>query len=122
MTQTLVLPHSSQDAAVRAQLASSMPGDGSMNREVKQLELEELRTRVRRLEAELAEAPSPEPLNLRELEQRAVRAAMQLANGNKVHAAKTLGISRRALYRLIKKYRLEESTTGAERESPKTAL
>jgi DNA-binding NtrC family response regulator len=94
----------------------------SVNREVKQLELEELRTRVRRLEADLAEAPGPEPLNLLELEQRAVRAAMQLAKGNKVHAAKTLGISRRALYRLIKKHRLEEGTTEAEPESLKTAF
>ena len=93
-----------------------------MNREVRELELEELRTRVRRLEAVLAEAPSPESLNLHELEQRAVRAAMQQANGNKVHAAKTLGISRRALYRLIKKYRLEENITSAELGSHKTAV
>jgi transcriptional regulator of acetoin/glycerol metabolism len=77
-----------------------------MNREMKQLELEELRARIRRVEAELAETPSPGPLSLRELEQGAVRSAMQLANGNKAHAAKALGISRRALYRLIKKYNL----------------
>jgi transcriptional regulator of acetoin/glycerol metabolism len=91
-----------------------------MDREVKQLELEELRARIRRLEAELAEAPSTEPLNLRELEQGAVRAAMQLANGNKVHAAKTLGISRRALYRLIKKYDLAETPSG-DRPEPHEA-
>jgi DNA-binding NtrC family response regulator len=91
-----------------------------VNREVKHLELEELRARIRRLEAELAETPSPEPLNLRELEQGAVRAAMQLANGNKAHAAKTLGISRRALYRLLKKYGLEENSTRAELRSHNT--
>ena len=47
-------------------------------------------------------------LNLSELERRTIRAALQKANGNKVHAAKALGISRRALYRLITKYGLEE--------------
>lgn len=54
-----------------------------------------------------AEASSTDPLNLRELERRTVRAALEQAKGNKVHAAKALGISRRALYRLIEKYRLE---------------
>jgi two-component system response regulator AtoC len=83
-----------------------------MNRELQQLELEELRIRVRRLETELAEAPAPTPLNLRELVEQAVREAMRLAKGNKVHAAKSLGISRRSLYRLIRRYRLEASSTG----------
>jgi DNA-binding NtrC family response regulator len=48
------------------------------------------------------------PLNLSEMEHRNVRAALQQAKGNKVQAAKLLGISRRALYRLIVKYGLED--------------
>jgi DNA-binding NtrC family response regulator len=47
------------------------------------------------------------PLNLCELERKATQAALQQAKGNKVHAAKLLGITRRALYRLITKYGLE---------------
>jgi len=47
-----------------------------------------------------------DPLNLRELERRTVRAALEQAGGNKVRAAKALGISRRALYRLLEKYHL----------------
>jgi DNA-binding NtrC family response regulator len=50
-------------------------------------------------------------LNLHELECRTVRAALHQAKGNKVHAAKALGISRRALYRLIAKHGLEEART-----------
>ena len=38
-----------------------------------------------------AEAPSTDPLNLSELERRTVRAALQQAKGNKVHAAKAPG-------------------------------
>lgn len=56
-------------------------------------------------------APAPvasaDPLNLAETERRTVQAALQKSHGNKVHAARALGISRRALYRLIEKYRLE---------------
>jgi DNA-binding NtrC family response regulator len=48
------------------------------------------------------------PLNLNELERRTVRAAYEQAKGNKTQAAKVLGITRRALYRLITKYALEE--------------
>jgi DNA-binding NtrC family response regulator len=54
---------------------------------------------------------STDPLNLRDLERRTAREALRLANGNKVHAAKALGISRRALYRLIEKYQLGELQT-----------
>jgi len=54
-----------------------------------------------------AEASSTDPLNLSETERRTVRAALEQAKGNKVQAGKLLGISRRALYRLITKYGLE---------------
>ena len=53
------------------------------------------------------EASSPDPLNLSEVERLTVRAALLKTKGNKVHAAKLLGISRRALYRLLAKYDLE---------------
>jgi DNA-binding NtrC family response regulator len=60
-----------------------------------------------------AEAASVDPLNLREMERRTVQAALLQAKGNKVHAAKSLGISRRALYRLIEGYGLQvEQTSG----------
>jgi DNA-binding NtrC family response regulator len=45
--------------------------------------------------------------SLREVERRHVREVLRQEKGNKVHAAKALGISRRALYRLISKYHLE---------------
>jgi DNA-binding NtrC family response regulator len=56
-------------------------------------------------------APSEavDPLNLAELEKQTVRAALAQTKGNKVHAARALGISRRALYRLIEKYQLGEA-------------
>jgi DNA-binding NtrC family response regulator len=47
------------------------------------------------------------PFNLSELERQTTQAALQQAKGNKVNAAKLLGITRRALYRLITKYDLE---------------
>ncbi len=48
---------------------------------------------------------------LREVERNHVREILQQVKGNKVHAARALGISRRALYRLIEKYRLEEKSS-----------
>jgi DNA-binding NtrC family response regulator len=46
---------------------------------------------------------------LREVERRHVLEILRQEKGNKVHAARVLGISRRALYRLIQKYQLKES-------------
>jgi DNA-binding NtrC family response regulator len=54
-----------------------------------------------------AAPPGANPLHLREVERRHVIEVLQREKGNKVHAAKALGISRRALYRLIDKYHLE---------------
>jgi DNA-binding NtrC family response regulator len=48
-----------------------------------------------------------DPRHLREVERRHVADILKQEKGNKVHAAKVLGISRRALYRLIAKYDLE---------------
>jgi transcriptional regulator with PAS, ATPase and Fis domain len=53
-----------------------------------------------------AESPG-DPRHLSEVERRHVQSVLQEAKGNKVHAARILGISRRSLYRLIEKYRLE---------------
>jgi DNA-binding NtrC family response regulator len=59
----------------------------------------------------LASAASPEraadPRHLSEVERRHVQAVLQEEKGNKVQAARVLGISRRSLYRLIEKYHLE---------------
>lgn len=60
------------------------------------------------------ESPKPVPDDkssvalLRDMERDHVRSVLKQAHGNKVQAAKALGISRRALYRLIDKHRLEE--------------
>jgi DNA-binding NtrC family response regulator len=48
----------------------------------------------------------PDSLHLRDVECRHVKQVLQLMKGNKLQAAKALGISRRALYRLIDKYQL----------------
>ncbi len=56
-----------------------------------------------------AAAPhSADAKTLCDMERRHVQEILRQEKGNKVHAAKVLGISRRALYRLIQKYRLAE--------------
>jgi DNA-binding NtrC family response regulator len=55
-----------------------------------------------------AEASANTSLRLDEAERLLVLRALRQENGNNVQAAKALGISRRALYRLIAKYRLEQ--------------
>lgn len=61
--------------------------------------------------------PDKSPLNLSQLERQAAQSALTQANGNKVHAAKLLGITRRALYRLITKYDLEGKPREKEARS-----
>ncbi len=48
-----------------------------------------------------------DPQHLSEVERQHVEQVLQQEKGNKVQAARALGISRRALYRLLKKHHLE---------------
>src|SRR5262249_33233186 len=57
-----------------------------------------------------------DPRHLREVERRHVRTVLEEEGGNKVRAAKALGISRRALYRLIDKYHLEGTRPRGSKE------
>jgi DNA-binding NtrC family response regulator len=54
------------------------------------------------------QAAGADPRHLREVERRHVWEILEQEKGNKVRAAKVLGISRRALYRLIEKHGLEK--------------
>ena len=65
-----------------------------------------------------AETSGSTPLQLDEAERLHVLGVLRGVNGNKVQAAKTLAISRRALYRLIAKHRLEGSTPERKPEEP----
>jgi DNA-binding NtrC family response regulator len=61
----------------------------------------------------------PDPRHLCEVVRQHVSSVLKQENGNKVRAAKALGISRRALYRTIAKYHLEDThpeTAAGERE------
>lgn len=57
---------------------------------------------------EPGEPTDASPFNLTMLERQTVRAALRQVNGNKVQGAKLLGISRRALYRLLEKYSITD--------------
>jgi transcriptional regulator with PAS, ATPase and Fis domain len=65
-------------------------------------------------EAEASGAASADPDHLREIERAHVVEILQREKGNKVRAAKALGISRRALYRLIAKYRLDSRAVDGD--------
>jgi DNA-binding NtrC family response regulator len=63
-------------------------------------------------DAVLGSSPVPasggDPRHLRTVERRHIDLILQQEKGNKVQAAKALGVSRRALYRLIEKHHLEK--------------
>jgi transcriptional regulator of acetoin/glycerol metabolism len=66
-----------------------------------------------------APAAGPEdagPLNLDAQERRAIQEALRQTQGNKVHAAKLLGVSRRALYRLLERHGLEKAEPRSDAE------
>ncbi len=60
----------------------------------------------------VAESVAVDPNSLRAVERQHIIDILKLEKGNKVHAAKALGISRRALYRLLEKYRLLDEPAG----------
>jgi DNA-binding NtrC family response regulator len=60
-----------------------------------------------------ATAPESNPQHLRAVERRHILDVLRAEKGNKVHAAKVLGISRRALYRLIRKYHMSDDELPA---------
>lgn len=53
-------------------------------------------------------------LTLAEIERRAVLAAVDAADGDKIQAAKMLGIGKTTLYKKLRQYRGEESTEGTD--------
>jgi DNA-binding NtrC family response regulator len=65
--------------------------------------------------APLSVPAGADPMRLREVERRHLVEVLDRKKGNKVHAAKVLGISRRALYRLIEKYDLNGEGSPAQR-------
>jgi DNA-binding NtrC family response regulator len=59
-----------------------------------------------------ADGACGDPLRLEEVERRHLLRVLEREKGNKVHAARALGVSRRALYRLIKKHKIEVRGEG----------
>jgi transcriptional regulator of acetoin/glycerol metabolism len=70
--------------------------------------LDDLPENIAEVRSATATASIGDPRFLCEIERRHVLEMLRQANGNKVQTAKTLGISRRALYRLISKYHFSE--------------
>jgi DNA-binding NtrC family response regulator len=66
------------------------------------------------LDAAPVVAAGAEPGHLREVERRHIVEVLAQHQGNKVQAARALGVSRRALYRMIARYGLEDGRRPAE--------
>ena len=56
--------------------------------------------------------------NLHDAQRRHVLTVLHEEKGNKAHAARALGISRRALYRLLEKYQLDQAHPGVSDAAP----
>jgi DNA-binding NtrC family response regulator len=76
--------------------------------------LDDLPENIVEIRAATATSTCDDPHLLREVERRHVLAMLRQEKGNKVRAAKVLGISRRALYRLIAKYGFSEEECRRE--------
>jgi DNA-binding NtrC family response regulator len=59
-------------------------------------------------------ATSGSPLNLSHVESKTVQMALQQTGGHKVRAAELLGVSRRALYRLLARHGLDRSAAASQ--------
>jgi DNA-binding NtrC family response regulator len=78
--------------------------------------LDDLPENIVELHSAAPAANGDNPQSLRDVERRHVLAMLRQEKGNKVRAAKVLGISRRALYRLIAKFGFtDEDTRGTNR-------
>jgi DNA-binding NtrC family response regulator len=62
-----------------------------------------------------------ETLDLHQTQRRHIIGVLEEVHGNKVHAARALGVSRRALYRLLKKYGLHDEKPRGREEAPEPA-
>jgi transcriptional regulator with PAS, ATPase and Fis domain len=113
--------------AMRALVNYSWPGNirelanvlerGQILAEDNHITLDDLPETVHTL-SPAADLSNPDTLNLRELEHRTLKAALVQAAGNKVQAAKALGVSRRALYRLLTKHGLLQTRVDVESSKP----
>jgi DNA-binding NtrC family response regulator len=65
---------------------------------------------------EAAAVPEGPTLDLHQTQRRHILGVLEEVHGNKVHAARALGISRRALYRLLVKYGIHDEKAGRNRE------
>lgn len=79
--------------------------------------LDDLPETVHPSEQQPAALSRPETLNLSAVEAYTVQAALRAMKGNKVRAARELGITRRSLYRLIRKYGLEGAPAESNEET-----
>jgi two-component system response regulator HydG len=100
------------------QLENSMERAVALTRS-EQIQLADLSERITHFEGAgviLGELDMEHMLTLDQIERRHVERALKSANGNKTHAARTLGIDRRTLYRKLEHYGVT-SNDGSRRES-----
>jgi transcriptional regulator with PAS, ATPase and Fis domain len=86
--------------------------------EDQRITLDDLPENLVRFDAEaVEEGPT---LDLHQTQRRHILNVLKEAHGNKVHAARALGISRRALYRLLDKYGIREEKNSQRQDAAET--